>query len=179
LQPVDSDALKAAIARAVTADLGELNSIKGLPGFSRAAAATLSKAWTAGLDLAQISTAEEAAARSRLQAVGRIEAEVLRHLPPSLRRPGDLVAAALSRLHHAKALFGRISVNGRTGMSPVWRPLLEALSRVMEVRWVAGPRRVPSWVRDLGIPIVETPPNKPVIQCESCASPRHEALEAL
>jgi hypothetical protein len=138
LQPVDSDALKAAIARAVTADLGELNSIKGLPGFSRAAAATLSKAWTAGLDLAQISTAEEAAARSRLQAVGRIEAEVLRHLPPSLRRPGDLVAAALSRLHHAKALFGRISVNGRTGMSPVWRPLLEALSRVMEVRWVAG-----------------------------------------
>ena len=37
LQPIDSDALKAAIAEAKAADLGELDSIKGLPGFSRAA----------------------------------------------------------------------------------------------------------------------------------------------
>jgi hypothetical protein len=98
---------------------------------------------------------------------------------PLARRPGDLVAAALSRLHHANALFGRISVNGRTEMSPVWRPLLEALSKVTEVRWVAGPRRVPPWVWVLGIPVVETPRSEPEFQCESCASPRHEALEAL
>ena len=179
LQPIDSDALKAAIAEAKAADLGELDSIKDLPGFSRAAAQTLSKAWLANLDLARIAADAAPMARSRLDAIGRLETEALRRLPASMRRPGDLVAAALSRLCHAKALFGRISVNGRTEMSPVWRPLLAALSEVMEVRWIAGPRHVPSWVRDLGIPVVEAPASTPEIQCESCASPRHEALEAM
>ena len=45
LQPIDSDALKNAIKRATAADLGELDGIKALPGFSRAAAATLHKVW--------------------------------------------------------------------------------------------------------------------------------------
>jgi hypothetical protein len=180
LQPIDSDALKAAITKAITVDLGELNGIKGLPGFSRAAAATMSKAWTAGLDLTGASTTEGAAAGSRLAAIARLEAEVLRCLPPSMRRPADLVAAAFSRIHHAQALFGRISVHGRTEMSPVWRPLLAALAGVTEVRWVAGPRPVPAWVRDLSsIAIIEAPPESPEMQCESCASPRHEALETL
>jgi hypothetical protein len=108
LQPIDSDALKAAIAKALPQDLGELNSIKELPGFPRAAAATLSKAWSAGLNLTQISATEDVAARPRLEVIRRIEAEVLQHLPRSMRRPADLVAAALSRLHFAKVLFGRI-----------------------------------------------------------------------
>ncbi len=166
-------------APAKAADLGELDSIKGLPGFSRAAAQTLSKAWLANLDLAQVTARAAPMARSRLAAISRLEAEALRHLPASMRRPGDLFTAALSRLCHARALFGRISVNGRTEMSPVWRPLLAALSEVTEVRWIAGPRHVPSWVRDAGIPVVEAPASAPEIQCESCASPRHEALEAM
>ena len=48
LQPIDSDALKSAIAQTVSADLGDLDRIKDLPGFPRAAAATLSKAWMGG-----------------------------------------------------------------------------------------------------------------------------------
>ncbi|MBM3655050.1 MAG: PD-(D/E)XK nuclease family protein, partial [Alphaproteobacteria bacterium] len=136
LRPIDSDALKAAIAEAKTADLGELNGIKGLPGFSRAAAQTLSKAWLANLDLPRLAADAAPMARSRLDALGRLEAEALRRLPPSMRRPGDLVAAALSRLCYARTLFGRISVNGRTEMSPVWRPFLAALSEVVEVRWI-------------------------------------------
>jgi hypothetical protein len=44
LEPVDPDALKAAITKAVFAELGDLDRIKELPGFPRAAAATLSKA---------------------------------------------------------------------------------------------------------------------------------------
>src|SRR6185312_6873594 len=52
LQPIDPDALKTAIIKALTAELGELDRIKELPGFPRAAAATLAKAWSAGLDLA-------------------------------------------------------------------------------------------------------------------------------
>lgn len=170
LQPTDSDAVKSAIAKAIANDLGDLNSIKELPGFSRAAAATLSKAWAAGLALNGPPTPELPAARSRIDAIARLETEILRHLPPSMRRPADLVALALSRLHHARVLFGRISVEGRTEMSPVWRPLLAALAGVTEVRWVAGPRHVPAWLRDLGIPIIETAAANPEILCEP--SPR-------
>ncbi len=43
----------------------------------------------------------------------------------------------------------------------------------------AGPRHVPPWVRELRIPVVDAPPETPEIHAESCASPRHEALEAL
>jgi hypothetical protein len=64
-------------------------------------------------------------------------------------------------------------------MSPVWRPLVGTLAAEIEVRWIAGPRYVPSWVHELGIRVVETPRQTPEIRTESCASPRHEALEAL
>ena len=73
----------------------------------------------------------------------------------------------------------RIAVHGRTEMSPVWRPLLAALAAETDVQWIAGPRHVPSWVHELGIPVVEAPRETPEIHTESCASPRHEALEAL
>ena len=179
LQPIDPDALKAAIAKAVSADLGELNGIKGLPGFARAAAATLSKAWAAGVEFKGGLVTEGAIGASRLESIARLETEILRHLPGSMLRPADLVAVALSRLDHGKVLFGPISVLGRTEAEPVWRPLLAALGGVMDVRWVAGPRHVPSWVSDLGIPIIRMPPENPEILCESCASSRHEALEAL
>ena len=48
LRPIDPDALKSAIATALSAGLGDLDRIKDLPGFPRAAAATLSKAWMGG-----------------------------------------------------------------------------------------------------------------------------------
>src|ERR1017187_2968810 len=64
-------------------------------------------------------------------------------------------------------------------MSPIWRPFLAALKDVTDVQWVAGPRQVPAWARALGIAVVETAPEQPAIQSESCASPRHEALEAM
>jgi len=51
LQPIDSDALKDAIGEVITEDLMEFNDIKTFPAFPRAAAATLVKAWAAGLFL--------------------------------------------------------------------------------------------------------------------------------
>ena len=48
LTPIDSDQLKSAEASAIKERLGELDAIKQLPGFQRAAAASLSKAWSAG-----------------------------------------------------------------------------------------------------------------------------------
>src|SRR6201984_3163148 len=93
-------------------------------------------------------------AAPRLAAVARLEAEVIRHLGPSMCRPADLASAALQRTSYARTLFGRIAVHGRTEMSPVWRPLLAALAAETDVRWIAGPRHVPSWVHELGIPVV-------------------------
>src|SRR5258708_19266901 len=54
LQPIDPDALKAAVTKALSADLGDLDRIKELPGFPRAAAPTLPKARAAGLNLAEL-----------------------------------------------------------------------------------------------------------------------------
>jgi hypothetical protein len=179
LQPVNSDSLKEAIVGATSLDLGEFNNIKTLPGFARAAAATLEKAWTAGLKFEELAKTTDTFVRSRTNAITTLEAAVLDRVPPSMRRPADLVDLALQRLRHAKTLFGAIHVLGRTEMSPVWRPLLAALKDVTDVQWVAGPRDVPAWVRELKIAVIETTPEHPEIQCESCASPRHEALEGL
>ena len=140
---------------------------------------TLAKAWAAGLDLKGLAVKGDPAVRSRLDAVARLEEEVLRHLPVSMRRPADLVEAALARIHFAPVVFGPISVEARTEMSPVWRRLLAELARVTEVRWMPGPRHVPTWVQDLGIPILKTTGRTPELRCESCASLRHEALEAM
>jgi hypothetical protein len=50
--------------------LGELDQIKHLPGFQRAAAGSLSQAWSAGLDLAdEVAAAGSPAARGRLQSM--------------------------------------------------------------------------------------------------------------
>jgi len=179
LQPIDSDSLKEAIGEAVAMDLGELNEIKTLPGFPRAAASTLEKAWAAGLKFNELANTTDALVRERIDAVTRLEARVLERLPTSMRRPADLVALALQRLQYARALFGAIRVIGRTEMSPVWRPFLAALKDLTDVQWVAGPRQVPAWVRTFGIAVVETAPEHPEIKTESCASPRHEALEAM
>ena len=97
LQAVDSDGAQSAIAKAVTVDLLELNGIKVLPGFPRRVATTLNKAWTAGVDLTKLAKNEESAAARRIESLMLLEAEVLRHLPPSMRRPADLVAVALPR----------------------------------------------------------------------------------
>ena len=179
LQPINPNSLKEAIGEAIAMDLGEFNDIKTLPGFSRAAAATLKKAWAAGLKFTELAKTSDALVRSRIDAVTRLEAEVLKRLPPSMRRPADLVDLALPRLRHAKTLFGAIHVLGRTEMSPVWRPFLAELKGVTDVQWVAGPRQVPAWAPALGIAVIETAPERPEIQRESCASPRHEALEAM
>ena len=180
LQPVDGDHLAAAVAEAIKLPLGELDAVKALPGFQRAAASSLSKAWSAGLRLAdETASAKDQAARTRLEAMTCLEQEVLARLPKSELRPHDLVTAALSRIGYAKSLFGRIAIHGRTEMSPVWRPLLTALAIETEVTWVADARRVPPWLSSTGVPALTKAAEEPAIRSISCASPRHEILAAV
>ena len=180
LRSIDPDALKDAVAQAVQEPLGELNRIKNLPGFQRAATASLSKAWTAGLRLdEETAAATDDTARARLESLAVLEREVLSRLPANQLRPRDLAAAATRRAGHARSIFGRIEIHGRTEMSPVWRPLLSRISSETDLVWVAGARESPEWLGDWGIDVETAPKVNPSIQALSCASPRHEVLEAL
>ena len=180
LRPIDPDALKIAVASSVSEPLGELDGIKTLPGFQRAAAASLSKAWSAGLMLQEeAANAASEPAGIRLHSLAILEREVLSRLRDNQLRPRDLAEAAAQRAAHAPAIFGRVEIHGRTEMSPVWRPLLSLISRETEVVWVAGARETPDWLREFGIDVEKAPKATPTIQALSCASPRHEVLEAL
>jgi hypothetical protein len=180
LQPIDPDDLNTAVAGALSSCLGELDAIKDLPGFQRAAAATLSKLWQAGLDLDQeLKAASEPAARERFKALLALERQVIKNLPANQHRPSDLAALALSRLQHAAAIFGPIEIHGHTEMAPVWRPVLIALTGVTKVSWMAGARHTPQWLEGSGIEVHTCSAENPTIKAVSCASPRHEILEAV
>ena len=88
LQPIDDDALNVALAAALVTPLGDLDAIKELPGFRRAAAATLTQAWRAGLDLtAEMAAASTGMAAARLGSLATLEREVLTQLPVRLEFP--------------------------------------------------------------------------------------------
>lgn len=181
LQPIDTDDLSVAIASAASEmSLGEFDAIKVLPGFRRAVAATLAKAWTAGLGFAEEMAGAADSAKACLQSLAILEAQVLARLPRNQLRPSDLVAAALARVSHAPALFGRIEVHGHTEMAPVWRPMLTAIARVTEIVWIAEARYVPDWLPSTGIRVeARAPEQQTAVHAVCCASPRHEVLEAL
>jgi hypothetical protein len=172
IRPIENDTLLEAVRDAVAnTRLGDLEPIQTLPGMVRAAVGTLDKVWRANID---ISETEDA----RLKALGTLEAEVLRRLPPSMKRPSELVERACARIQHAPAVLGPIEIHGHSEMSPCWRPLLEALAKAVPVTWVAGPRFVPAWLHDKKIGIRHETPDRPEPLLFSCAHPQHEVLEA-
>ena len=172
LQPIDAEILQDATRTALaSSSLGELDLIKQLPGMVRAVVGTLDKVWRADIDLST-------ATNPRLRALSTLEDEVLRLLPPSMKRPRDLVKLACSRVLHAPAVIGPIEIHGHSEMSPCWRPLLAALTTIVPVRWVAGARSTPSWLGTMNIDVRRDAPTVPGRQLFSCATPHHEALEA-
>jgi hypothetical protein len=172
LRPIDPDDLKTAVRESLAAvQLGELEPIKALPGMVRAAVGTLEKIWNAGIDLSR-------EAHPRLQALRKLEGEVLRRLPPSMKRPQDLVELSRARIGFAKAVLGPVEIHGHSEMSPCWRPLLAALSEIIPLTWVAGSRHVPDWIRQMRAEIRTEAPGKAKRILYSCAHPHHEAVEA-
>jgi hypothetical protein len=125
LQPINPDSLKEAIGEAIAMDLGEFNFIKTLPGFPRAAAATLEKAWAAGLKFSELAKTSDALVRSRIDAVARLEAQVLKRLPPSMRRPAD------------SSIWGQRRLGGKPhplGSGDAWNNTVANLERVLAAR---------------------------------------------
>jgi RecB family exonuclease len=174
VRPIDDESLREAIQAVlpVTA-MGELESIKLLPGMVGAAADTLHKAWRAGIELGA-----RAAEHPRLDAIARLEAAVLAALPQGMMRPADIVAAATARVAHASAVLGPVEINGLTELSPCWRPLLALLARHVPVRWLAGPRSVPDWI-DGAVSVSSAPAASPTTSVVSAATVYHEAVEAM
>ena len=173
-RPIDDESLRAAIQAVLPATpMGELESIKALPGMIDAATDTLYKAWRAGIDLAARATDHP-----RLDAIARLGAAVLAELPPGMVRPVDIVAVATDRIAHAPAVLGPIEIIGLTELSPCWRPLLQALTTHIPVRWMAGPRSVPAWLEGTGVHVSRAPTEAPGISAVSAATAYHEAIEA-
>ena len=98
-------------------DLGEFNDIKTLPGFLRAEAATLEKAWAAGLKFAELAITSDAIVHSRIDAVTRLEASSAEAIAAvnasacgasrprkSLKRLLLLIIAVLQRIRVCKIL---------------------------------------------------------------------------
>lgn len=174
-RPVDDESLRVAIQQTLPATpLGELESIKNLPGMIVASANTLKKAWLAGMDLSNL-----AADHPRLDAIARLEAGVLARLPGGMMRPCDIVAAAAGRLEHAAAVVGPVEIVGVTELSPCWRPLLLALAEHTPVTWTAGPRPAPHWLAGSAIMITREDPQTPQIEAVSAATAYHEGIEAI
>ncbi len=179
LRGIDRDALHDAVANAVREmpedSLADLAAIAGLPDLPAALSATLAKAWAAGIDLA---SRARATGDERLASLARVEAAALDRLPPEMCRPADLVARAIERLRHAFKVLGEVEFRAVAEVDPCWRTLVMAVTRTVPTRWTAGPRAVPDWVRDAGIAVEASPGARPAVSVASCASPRHEAMEA-
>ena len=173
LRSIRTDSLKASVREATAAgSLGALDPIKDLPGFQRAAVASLSKVWRAGLAL----DGSGSPAAGSLKA---LERDVRARVPKNQLPAGELAQAAFERAHYAPILFGRIEIHGRTELSPVWRKLLLRLSLETDVVWAAGARATPDWLTGSDILVTSSPPSEPCIRAVSCATPRHEIQEAL
>lgn len=174
-RPIDDESLRTAIQAVLPmTPLGELESIKLLPGMVDASADTLHKTWRAGIDLAS-----RAGEHPRLDSIARLEAAVLAQLPAGMMRPADLVAAARQRLDHAQAVLGSVEIVGITELSPCWRTLLQALTNHTSVTWTAGPRPTPPWLEATGVSITHAPPQTPAVHAVSAATAYHESIEAI
>lgn len=173
LCPIDEEALREALQKALAeTDLAELNAIKGLPGMVDACVGTFRKVWTAGINLSS-------GGHSRLSALATLEAAILPHFPAGMKRPGELAREALARIQHAQAVLGTVDVHGMTELEPCWRPVLLQLAGHTKVRWLAGPRSVPSWLAGSNIEVVSSEPVAPQVRTISAASALHEAVEAM
>lgn len=175
LQIIDLATLRGLVNEIILdTDLGELNPMRARPGMPNACASTLMKYWLSGI------APEDYAGNGRIDAILALEAAVMKVMPRHLMRPADLVALAVSRIAHAPMIFGDVVFKAMTDLHPVWRSLFEALATVVPVKWDAGPRELPDFVkRRKDIQRVVTKEQNPVLTGVSCASERHEVIEAV
>jgi hypothetical protein len=91
--------------------------------------------------------------------------------------PCDLRDAALARLDHAPAVLGAAELDHVLQVGPVWRPLLNALARKVQLTWRNPGAADSAWFAGSVESDLRPAPAAPEVL--SCATPRAEAVEAL
>lgn len=151
----------------------DLESVRDLPGMTRAVLRTLSAVWRA--DLRLIDRSEGSA---RLADLALLEDRVRRALPSAYLLPQDLRDRALARIEHAPSLFGHIRLQGVLDVEPIWRPLVSALAATQAVTWEVDSDDLDrGWFA--GALQVATRAAPAEARAEICADPRAEVVEAL
>lgn len=184
LTAVEPDALAEAVAQTLKllplAEMGALSAIRDLPGVPKTIVQSLRRAWAAGFDLGGAAIAP--GAHPRLGEMARVEAAVMQHLAgakPCQLRPADLVANGMERLQHAPTVLGEIEFRGLPDLDRCWRGLALALASVTRVVWDCGPFEPPKWLDGSRVEIRCNKAQNPKLTTFSCATPRHEVVEAL
>jgi hypothetical protein len=175
VQPIAPEILEPAIQCAIGAKgFKELDRVCELPAITRAVARSLQKVWNADIDLA----AAERGAAPRLLDLAVIEERVRAQLPPATLLPRDLRSAALARVDRAPVLVGPLRIEGVPWIAPLWRPLLNALCKIVPVEWEAPAIAETLWFAGAAKPFAlnETLDKAEIV---SCADPHHEVVEAL
>jgi RecB family exonuclease len=173
--PLSMEALDLAVQRAL-AESGflELDRVRHLPGMNRAVSRTLRKVWDADIDL----RSKAQSGHARLVDLALIEERIRRSLPNATLMPRDLRRAALERIHLAKRVIGPVTLEGLSWIAPIWRSLVEALSKEVPVVWHAPAHAETDWFAG---PVVQ--PEESYAERDasavSCADPHHEVIESL
>ncbi|AND92932.1 blr8087 [Bradyrhizobium diazoefficiens USDA 110] len=171
--PVTLEQLEHAIQRALDeGNFAELESVRHLPGMTRAVSRSLRMVWDAGIRLDGKQTA------ARLDDLALIEQRVRHHLPGTAMLPHDLRIAAIARIRFAPRLVGSVTIERLSFIAPNWRPLILALAEHVPVEWRAPDCAETHWFSG---PIVrhEADHCEPSTTAVSCADPRHEVVESL
>ncbi|THK37044.1 PD-(D/E)XK nuclease family protein [Ensifer sp. MPMI2T] len=171
--PAGTDVLYPAIQAALAAGgFRDIGGVAGLPGMPRAVLQSLDSVWRADLDL--LSLGDEAA---RFHDLALIEARIRKSIPATHLLPRDLRDAAIKRADHAPSLLGPVTLSGVVEVDPVWRPLLNAIARVIELSWDLPDGVALSWFG--GTLRRSAAPGPTHISAEASADPKSEVVEAL
>lgn len=151
----------------------DIEKMRQLPGMTRSTARTLIDLWSKDVSLRDLSSSN-----GRLSDLALIERRVLTALPPGVLPPRELRDAAMQRLHHAPAILGEVELDRLSRVPPVWRPLLEALHEVIELRWMGHSAATEPWFPGLLLPDTDAVGASP-IEVASCADSSAEVVESL
>lgn len=170
---VGPEELQPAIARAlIQGGFLELDSMRELPGMTRAVARTLTDLWASDVNVKDLATTN-----SRLVDLGVIEERTRDALPVAVLAPPALRDRALARVAHAAATLGSIVLDRVSDVPRFWRPLLTALQEKVSVRWIDPGAPDRSWFA--GEVEAAEPASAPSLEIVSCADPHAEAVESL
>lgn len=173
-RPASRESIEGGIVAALgtPARLKELAPVSEMPGMIRALDRTLQKIWRSGFDLRRAPYRD----LPRIQDLAYIEDVVRETLDPGEHLLPDLERLARAQIASAGTVVGPISIDGVHAVDPLWRPLINELRSHASVTWRAPGGASTDWFPG-DIETAEL--SHPEERAFGCATPGHEALEAM